>query len=171
MTQDGIIREKSTQYTPDPVLLSVKRHINMGERSFQNAETKLYAHALPTLSIQLEVLREIREALNTWELEERANYMDMQQTIAEQESAMEEATRFKEHETDAKFRIELMDYINENPSCGIDDLVLNFELSRYEINNHLDSLVNQGKIKHAECRLSFLINEDGFAEEDEDDIG
>lgn len=167
MAQDDTIKEEF-HYEHNQVMLSVKRHINMGEGSFQNAETKLFALSKPNITDQLEALREIRQAINIWESEERENYLRMQQLIKEQEETLVEVERVRQDTLDAKFRIELMDHIKENPSCGIDDLVLTFELSRYQINNHLDFLVNQGKIKHAECRLSFLVDKDGFTEEDEE---
>ena len=140
--------------TEQEVLVSVKRHINMGERSFQNAETTFYALSAPILSRQLETSRLVRAGLNEWEMEERKNYLDMQKFIEKQEEAHAEKARFEYDKKNAEFRKELLEYMEKHPECGIDELLLTFELSRYTLGNHLDSLANQGKLKRDPRRVN-----------------
>ena len=161
-------QEEKTKYEHETVMLRVKRHINMGERTFQNTETSVFNMSGTPLTEQLENLREIRETLNTWESEERANYRLMQKTIREQEKAFIEREDFENDKKNAEFRNRLMEFIEENPQCGTDDLTLTFEISKYELESHLHSLRNQGKIKTPECSESFLISDDDDTEEDFD---
>ena len=158
---------------PAPVLLSVKRHINMGDRSFQNTETTIYGFAKPELADQRERLREIRRTLNIWEKEERKNYLEMQRQIRKQEEELQEREQFEANKKDAEFRKVLLEHIEANPGCGIDDLLLTFETSRYTLDQHLDQLVLQNKLQRKPCREAFIKHEDPEFDdlEDMDDMG
>ena len=68
---EGMKRSEMKKMTTDEiseyVIVPVKRHINMGERTFQNAETRMQKVCGSTISEQQDAQRELREALNTWE--------------------------------------------------------------------------------------------------------
>ena len=140
------------------VFLPMKRHINLGD--YHNAETQMRVQCEASIEKQLEAQRELREGLNVWELEERENFLKMQQLQQEQEEIAKEKLRLNEDRADALFRKDLLEFIEKNPGIGMDSLVLTFEKSHYAIQEHIQSLQNQGIIKRQSCRESFILSED-----------
>lgn len=148
----------TTEEISDWVVLPVKRHINLGD--YHNAETQMRVQCECTVEKQLEALREVREGLNIWELEERENFLKMQQLMEEQEEAFQEQQKMERDLEDATFRTELLAFIKENPGATLDSLVITFEKSQRVISDHIWKLKENGLIKNQECRQSFIYDED-----------
>ena len=155
----------TTEEIIEYVFVPMKRHINLGD--FHNAETAMRERSEASIEKQLESQRNLREGLNIWELEERENFLKMQQLKREQEEIMSEKVRVDEDRASALFRKDLLEFIEANPGTSMDNLVLTFEKSRYDISDHIMVLRNAGSIKSQQCRESFVVYEEDSEEEEE----
>lgn len=155
----------TTEEIIEYVFVPMKRHINLGD--FHNAETAMRERCEASIEKQLDSQRNLREGLNIWELEERENFLLMQQLKKEQEEIMREKVRLDDDRANALFRKDLLEFIKANPGTSMDNLVLTFEKSRYDISDHVQVLQNAGEIKRQSCRESFVLDDEDHEEEEE----
>jgi len=140
---------------PERIVMSLGRHISLGD--YCNTETKQYRISAIDADSQQHALDILRIQMNIWERKERTNFYEMQHQKAEDEQAFHEKKRLEIDLKNAETRKEIFDFIEANPKCTIDSLVMTFQLSQMAIGNYIETLIRQGKIERAECREAFKL--------------
>jgi hypothetical protein len=95
---------------------------------------------------------DLMEALNQIELRTRANHRELKQRIREIEIAEEHTRVMKAEAERRKLAAQILEIVRKKPETGLSDLAGVLEKSEREVENAVNMLMDEGKLKHTVCR-------------------